>query len=171
MYIGTGQDPEHSTGIAYLWCIDLTKAVERGAAGKDRDVSPERVEKVKKLPNGDEEVRTKANPASALAWSYGGQENRRRAPRDFKFGRTLSTVCVVDDIVDAAEVAGYVHCLNAKTGTHYCSTTPSRRSGAPPTTRTTGFCSRPRAATCSPSVTRRRTRCTTRSWSVRTPRT
>jgi outer membrane protein assembly factor BamB len=119
VYIGTGQDPEHSTGIAHLWCVDLKKAVELGAKAKDRDVSPDLLVRVEKQPNGKEKAITKPNPASALAWVFGGEETRKWAPREFKFGRTLSTVAVVDDIVYATELAGYIHCLNAKTGAFY----------------------------------------------------
>ena len=39
--------------------------------------------------------------------------------RDFKFGRTMSTACIVDDVVYIAELHGYLHCLDAKTGKHY----------------------------------------------------
>jgi outer membrane protein assembly factor BamB len=118
VYIGTGQDPEHSTGLAHLWCIDLKKAVERSAKVKALDVSPELVVRVEK-ENGAEKVVTKPNPASALSWVYGGSELRPFAPREFKFGRTMSTVAVVDDIVYAAELYGYLHCLNARTGELY----------------------------------------------------
>jgi outer membrane protein assembly factor BamB len=118
VYIGTGQCPEHSTGLANLWCIDLKKAVELGAKVKDRDVSPELVVRVEKQ-NDEEKVVARPNPASALSWVYGGAETRKWAPRVFKFGRTLSTVAVVDDIVYAAELHGYLHCLNAKTGEEY----------------------------------------------------
>ena len=119
LFIGTGQDPEHTTGIAYLWSIDLKKAAERGPVSNDRDVSPELIDNVQKQPNGARNVITKPNPASALAWCYGGEEKRRWAQRDFTFGRTLSTVCVVDDLVYAAELHGCLHCLSAKTGKHY----------------------------------------------------
>jgi outer membrane protein assembly factor BamB len=118
VYIGTGQDPEHSAGTAQLWCVDLKKAVELGAKVKDRDVSPELVVRTEKRDD-EEKVVTKPNPASALAWVYGGPEGRPFAPREFKFGRTLSTVAVVDDVVYAAEFHGFLHCLNAKTGAEY----------------------------------------------------
>ena len=119
VYIGTGQDPEHSTGIANLWCVDLKKAVERGAKAKDRDVSPDLLVRLEKQDDGTEKAVTKPNPASALAWVYGGEEARKWAPRDFTFGRTLSTVAVVGDVVYAAELHGYLHCLNATTGEMY----------------------------------------------------
>ena len=118
VYIGTGQEPEHSTGLAHLWCVDLKKAVELGAKATDRDVSPDLLVRIEKQ-NGEEKAITKPNPASALAWVYGGADTRKWAPHEFKFGRTLSTVCVVDDVVYAAELNGYLHCLNATTGEHY----------------------------------------------------
>ncbi len=43
----------------------------------------------------------------------------RWAPRDFKFGRTLSTACIIDDLVYITELHGFLHCLDAKTGKHY----------------------------------------------------
>ena len=116
VYIGIGQDPEHSAGIAHFWCVDLAKAVERGRASPNRDVSPTlEVPKAKLFGH----VVDRPNPHSAVAWHFGGEERREWAARDFKFGRTMSTACVVDDIVYAAELAGYLHCLNAKTGHHY----------------------------------------------------
>jgi outer membrane protein assembly factor BamB len=118
VYIGTGQDPEHSTGLAHLWCIDLKKAVEFGAKVKDRDVSPDLLVRLEQA-DGTEKAITKPNPASAQVWVYGGAEGRPWAPRDFKFGRTMSTVAVVDDVVYAAELYGFVHCLNANTGELY----------------------------------------------------
>jgi outer membrane protein assembly factor BamB len=119
VYIGTGQDPEHGEGTGNLWCVDLKKAVELGAKADARDVSPELLVRVEKLANGTERAITKPNPASAGAWRYGGPDNRRFAPRDHVFGRTLSTVAIADDVLYAAELGGYVHCLNATTGDAY----------------------------------------------------
>jgi outer membrane protein assembly factor BamB len=119
VFVGTGQDPEHSTGIANLWCVDLKKAVELGAKAKDRDVSSDLLVEFEKQADGTEKAITKPNPASALAWVFGGEEPRKWAPRDFRFGRTLSTVAVVDDVVYAAEIYGILHCLSAKTGEEY----------------------------------------------------
>lgn len=117
LYIGTGQDPEHFTGPADLWCVDLKKAVEGGKVSPGHDVSPDLLVKQDVQPKG--KVLTKPNPASAVAWNYSGEENRKFAPRDFKFGRTLSTLSVVDGVVYAAELVGYLHCLDAITGKHY----------------------------------------------------
>jgi outer membrane protein assembly factor BamB len=119
VYVGVGQDPEHTTGIGHFWSIDLAKALANAAKSPDKDVSRDLVDRVEKLPDGKEKVHTKPNPASALVWTYGGEETRPFAPRDFKFGRTMSTACIVDDIIYISELAGFLHCINAKTGEHY----------------------------------------------------
>src|SRR5205814_1688148 len=96
VYIGTGQDPEHSTGVGHFWCVDLKKAVGGGARNAERDVSPELVVRVEKQANGPDKVVTRPNPDSALAWHFGGEDPRPRAIRDFVFGRTISSACVID---------------------------------------------------------------------------
>jgi outer membrane protein assembly factor BamB len=118
-YIGTGQDPEYSAGPAHLWCLDLKKAVELGAKRKDRDVSPELLVPDGKDADGNEAFVVRANPASALAWVYGGPELRPFAPRDYKFCRTMSTVAIADDVLYAGALDGHLHCLDALTGTQY----------------------------------------------------
>jgi outer membrane protein assembly factor BamB len=114
-----GQDPEHMDGVGRYWCLDLTKAVAGGAAAPDRDVSPDLVVRAEKTPDGRAKVETRPNPASAAAWSYGGPDTRRWAVRDYTFGRTMSTACVVDGLLYVPELPGYVHCLDARTGRHY----------------------------------------------------
>ena len=106
IYIGTGQDPEHFEGIGHFWCIDV--------AGKKGDVSPDLVTDAKKDPPD-----TKPNPNTAVAWHYGGEEKHQFAKRDYVFGRTMSTACIVDDVCYISELAGYLHCLDAKTGKKY----------------------------------------------------
>lgn len=103
IYIGTGQDPEHFEGIGHFWCLDV--------AGKTGDISPDLVTNAKKDPPD-----TKPNPNSAVVWHYGGEEKRKNAKRDYVFGRTMSSACIVDDICYIGELAGYLHCLDAKTG-------------------------------------------------------
>jgi outer membrane protein assembly factor BamB len=116
VFIGVGQDPEHDEGIGHFWCIDTTK---KG------DVSTRTV----KDKDGKElEVLDPKNPInkdSSLLWHYGGTEPAKwKAGRNYVFGRTLSTAAVHDGLVYIAELAGYLHCLDAKTGeqywTHYC---------------------------------------------------
>lgn len=107
VYIGVGQDPEHETGVGHLWCIDMTK---KG------DVSPELADYSMWPP------KTKANPNSALVWHYGGPiqaKDKGKLKRNYYFGRTMSTCAIVDDLVYVAELAGNLHCLDAKTGQPY----------------------------------------------------
>lgn len=106
VYIGTGQDPEHFEGIAHFWCID--------PAGKKGDISPDLVTDATSDP-----PKTKPNPNSGAVWHYGGEEKRKYAKRDYVFGRTMSTACIVDDICYISELAGYLHVLDAKTGKKY----------------------------------------------------
>ena len=103
IFIGTGQDPEHLEGIGHFWCID--------PAGKEGDISSELVTDAAKTPPA-----TKPNPNSGAVWHYGGNDTRPYSKRDYVFSRTMSTACIVDDILYISELAGYVQCLDAKTG-------------------------------------------------------
>ena len=58
------------------------------------------------------------NVNSALAWHYGGA-NPARNPRAYHFGRTLGSCAVHDSLVYAAELNGWLHCLDARTGEKY----------------------------------------------------
>jgi outer membrane protein assembly factor BamB len=102
VYIGVGQDPEHDEGVGHLWCIDITK---------EGDVSP---------VNDNFDPKAPENKNSALVWHYGGMiPANAQSDRNYYFGRTLSSCAVHDGLCYAAELAGYVHCLDAKTGEHY----------------------------------------------------
>jgi hypothetical protein len=82
------------------------------------DISKFLAEK-KKDADGKEQLGEKPNPNSREVWRYGGVEERKWTIRDFKFGRTMSTACVVDGIVYISELHGFLHCLDAKTGKHF----------------------------------------------------
>ncbi|HYV36620.1 MAG TPA: PQQ-binding-like beta-propeller repeat protein [Gemmataceae bacterium] len=102
VYIGVGQDPEHRLGIGHFWCVDITK---KG------DVSP-------KDDNFD--PKAPVNKDSALVWHYGEPAPKEwKKGRNYVFGRTLSTAAVNDGLVYIAELASYLHCLDAKTGEQY----------------------------------------------------
>ncbi len=105
LYIGVGQDPEHKEGIGHLWCVDCTK-------GKDgADVSPELADWDANPP------KITKNPNSAAVWHYGGKgAPPEGARRNYVFGRSLSTCAVHDGLLYTGELAGFVHCLDAKTG-------------------------------------------------------
>jgi outer membrane protein assembly factor BamB len=108
LYIGTGQDPEHYEGVGHLWCIDITRS---------GDISPELV-----LDAGPGGPRTRPNRNSGVVWHYGGPVAKQEAGqinRDYYFGRTMSTVAVHDGLLYAAELAGYLHCLDARTGKRF----------------------------------------------------
>lgn len=107
IYIGTGQDPEHFDGVGHLWCIDPT--------GKSGDISPEVVTDQNSTP-----VKTKRNPNSGAVWHFGGAEkDPLAAGRDYVFGRTMSTCAIHEGLCYACDLAGFLHCLDAKTGQLY----------------------------------------------------
>lgn len=110
VYIAVGQDPEHTDGIGRLWCI--------APAGKKGDISDELLAGTKKTDDGKTVGVGKPNPNTAKVWLYGGEEKRPFAQRDFKFGRTMCTACIVDDVLYLGELPGYVHVFDAKTGEH-----------------------------------------------------
>jgi outer membrane protein assembly factor BamB len=110
LYIGVGQDPEHEEGVGHFWCIDLERATQLGPKAMDNDVSP---------INDNFDPKDPVNKNSALAWHYGGKGDPKKIGRNYYFGRTLSTAAVHDGLVYVAELAGYLHCLDAKTGEHY----------------------------------------------------
>src|SRR5262249_39355163 len=106
VYIGTGQDPEHFTGVGHLWCIDPSKA-----SADNIDLTP---------VNDNFDPKAPVNAKSGLVWHYGAPEaNAPQAGRDFKFGRTMSTVSVHDGLCYASDLDGFVYCLDAKTGERY----------------------------------------------------
>ncbi len=114
VYIGLGQDPEHSTGIAHFFCI----APKKEKVGKGADISKV-LETRTKGADGKDVIGERPNPNSCVVWHFGGEESRKWAARDFKFGRTMSTACIVDDILYISELSGQLHCMNAQTGEHY----------------------------------------------------
>lgn len=105
IYIGTGQDPDHFDGVGHFWCIDPSKT---------GDISRDLVVDAAKDPPV-----TKPNPNSGAVWHFGGDDPRPFVKRDIHFGRTMSTACIVDDLVYVSDLAGYMHCLDAKTGKKY----------------------------------------------------
>jgi outer membrane protein assembly factor BamB len=102
VYIGVGQDPEHREGIGHFWCVDITK---KG------DVSPKEDNFDPKAP---------VNKDSALVWHYGEPSPAAwKQKRTYVFGRTMSSAAIHDGLIYIAELAGFLHCLDAKTGEQY----------------------------------------------------
>ncbi len=92
--LGVGQDPEHGEGVGHLWRIDATKT---------GDVSAEL---------GEIGEPGQPNPNSGVIWHYGGVDEEG----DEVFRRTMSTVAVADGMVFAADLSGFVHCIDLETG-------------------------------------------------------
>lgn len=106
VYIGVGQDPEHDEGVGHFWCIDITKE----PANPERDLSPV----------GDNfDPHAAVNKDSGLVWHFGGPGDPEKLGRNYYFGRTMSTAAIRDGLVYIAELAGYLHCLDARTGQKY----------------------------------------------------
>ena len=149
LYIGVGQDPEHGEGVGHLWSIDLTRAVALGARNKDHDVSPVNDVFDPKAPENKDSALAwhfggmpdaKQAKAAQQAWredmsvwaanliaalatnrplAVGMLDTSSPVTRDFVFGRTLSNCAVHDNLVYAAELSGFLHCLDARTGAKY----------------------------------------------------
>jgi len=104
VYVGCGVYPEGpTTKVAHFWCVDMTK---KG------DVSP---------VNENLDPKAPENKNSALVWHYGGyvEPRPKLGQRDVFLKSTISTCAIKDDLVYLAEEAGYLHCLDARTGQHY----------------------------------------------------
>jgi outer membrane protein assembly factor BamB len=101
-YIGVGSNPLDGPGVGHLWCVDLTGS---------GDVTPRH--------QGFDPDHPK-NRGSALVWHFGGKVTPRTPEgRDIRFGRTLSTCAIHDGLLYVAELDGYLHCLDARTGKQY----------------------------------------------------
>lgn len=101
-YVGVGQNPDHGPGVGHLWCVDITKT---------GDLSP---------VDNNFDPTAAVNKKSGLVWHYGGPITPRpKLGRDTVFGRTLSTCAIHDGLLFIAELDGYLHCLDAKTGRKY----------------------------------------------------
>jgi len=118
VYVATGHDPEFGEADGRLWCIDPTR---RG------DVSPELVVDRQGKPvaprrlcavdaQAGETVR--ANPNSAALWQYTGSDQDGDGKLAFEetFHRTLASPAIEDGLLVITDLAGMVHCLDARTG-------------------------------------------------------
>jgi outer membrane protein assembly factor BamB len=102
VYLGLGLYPEHASicKFSYFLCIDMTKT---------GDVSPVSLD-----------AKAPQNKNSALVWAFGGPADPKlKRERAIYFGKTMSTAAIHDGLVYVAEDAGYLHCLDAKTGKEY----------------------------------------------------
>jgi outer membrane protein assembly factor BamB len=118
VYIATGEDPEFGEAPGHLWCIDGTKRGDVSAelafdkAGKP--LPPRRLQAAD--PQAGDVVRP--NPNSAAVWHYTGFDANGDGKLDFKetMHRTLGMAAIQGDLLVIADLAGLMHCLDAKTG-------------------------------------------------------
>lgn len=126
VYIATGEDPEYGEGPGHLWCIDATRRGDTSPelvfdkAGKP--VPPRRLQAAD--PSAGDVVRP--NPNSAAVWHYSGsgakggdaKADAAKADGDFKqtMHRTLGMAAIQNDLLVIGDLAGLLHCLDAKTG-------------------------------------------------------
>jgi outer membrane protein assembly factor BamB len=103
--VGVGQDPEHGEGTGHFWRIDATKtgdvSAELGEIGKPGT----------------------PNPNSGVIWHYGGADDAQGTvtgtARESIFRRTMSTAAIDNGLVFIADLSGFVHCVDLKTGKRY----------------------------------------------------
>jgi outer membrane protein assembly factor BamB len=104
VYVGVGVYPDNPwpTRVGHFWCVDLTKKGDVSPVNENLD------------PKGPE------NKDSALVWHYGGYvQPRPKIGRDTVLKATISTCAIQDNLVYLPEMAGYLHCLDARTGQQY----------------------------------------------------
>jgi outer membrane protein assembly factor BamB len=107
-YVAVGDEPDFCQAVGHLWCIDVTKK----PANKDRDLSP---------VDDNFDPRAPQNKGSGLVWHHGGPvvPKPEDGSREYIFERTISTVAVHAGLVYAAELSGWLQCLDAQTGKKY----------------------------------------------------
>jgi outer membrane protein assembly factor BamB len=107
LYIGVGQEPTAGPAVGHFWCVDITKVPKN----KDKDLSP---------VNDNFDPKADVNKDSGLVWHRGGYFMPKAAKgREIAFGRTISAVAIHDGLVYAADLDGFLYCLDAKTGELY----------------------------------------------------
>ena len=133
MYIANGQDPEHGTGYAHFWCVDITKTGDvspelppAGGQGKAPGApgtsgaaggGPELVK-----PAGEVASRKGTpNPNSAVVWHYFSQDENGdgKIQETERFHRSISTAAISKGLCYVSDFSGYLHCFDANTGKKY----------------------------------------------------
>ncbi|HEX8914289.1 MAG TPA: PQQ-binding-like beta-propeller repeat protein, partial [Humisphaera sp.] len=125
MYIANGQDPEHGTGFAHFWCVDITKTGDvsaelppDGAAGQPAPGSPAAGGELVKPAGQVPSRKGKPNPNSGVVWHfYSKDENGDgKIQETERFHRSISTAAVHEGLCYVPDFSGFLHCFDAKTG-------------------------------------------------------
>ena len=115
VYVTVGQDPEHGEGPGHLWCIDPTRrgdaSPELVLVGKNGQPIPAARQRIQAVDEKRGE-HTKPNPNSAVVWHYA----RSKAGFEQQLHRSLASPVIQKELLILPDVAGFVHCLDAKTG-------------------------------------------------------
>jgi outer membrane protein assembly factor BamB len=119
--LAVGQDPEHGNGVGHLYRIALDK---QGDVSPVIVVDKESGEPVEHgvIYDGGEAHEIKPNENSAQIWHFGGidEDGSVTGKKDAMiYRRTISTVAVDEGLVYAADLMGYLHCLDLEQGTRY----------------------------------------------------
>lgn len=121
MYIANGQDPEHGTGYAHFWCVDITKTGDispelppEGSSGAPGAPGSELIQ-----PAGQAASRKgKPNPNSAVVWHfYSNDENGDgKIQETERFHRSISSAAIHEGLCYIPDFSGFLHCFDARTG-------------------------------------------------------
>jgi outer membrane protein assembly factor BamB len=121
VYIATGEDPEFGEAPGHLWCVTPDRRGDVSAElvfdKQGQPVPPRRIRAADTVA-GDV---VRPNPNSAVVWHYVGAAVEGTAKPDFKktMHRTLGMVAIQDHLLVIGDLAGLVHCLDARTGKVY----------------------------------------------------
>jgi WD40 repeat protein len=121
VYIGSGRDIEQGDGPGRLVCIDPTK---RGDVSSELAVDannqplPRRRLQAVNLQAGEIAI---PNPNSALVWDFSSASANPKGGKVWEdhVHRMLGSVAISKGLVIAADIAGVVHCFDAKSGKHH----------------------------------------------------
>lgn len=118
IYVASGQHPENGEGSGRLCCIEPTKTGDISselAVDAEGEPLPHRREQAVNPEVGEKAI---ANPNSGLIWEFTERDQNGDGWIDFEegFHRSMSSVAIDDGLLMAVDIAGLVHCFDAKTG-------------------------------------------------------
>jgi outer membrane protein assembly factor BamB len=122
MYIANGQDPEHGTGYATFWCVDITKTGD-----VSEELLPAGAEKPKpgaELVGDKGGIATRKgtpNPNSGVKWKFHSEKAKdgKTVAEEGRFHRSIATCAIWNGLVFEPDFSGYLHCFDAETGEKY----------------------------------------------------
>ncbi len=119
VYIAVGQDPELGEGQGHLWCIDPTRRGDVSPQLAMRVVDGQKIPIAHRHPQAVDPARGEIavdNPNSAAVWHYDSYDLNGDGKIDFEetMHRTLGTVAIADNLLYVVDLAGILHCLDAR---------------------------------------------------------